>query len=174
MAAQPFDEDRNRAGIQAMPLLGGGGSNGPSADALRRYVDAQMALSQARRNSAVQAEAGGPMARLRARNRERQLEAELASAGAGLTAAPTPPPGEKTHPTAPVDPVVSVPTQSTASAGGLPAAPTAVTDPASEISPEEQNARLRARIMLMNAGTRTGRLISTTSSQLGFRSLMGL
>lgn len=161
-----------------MPRGGLGGAprkdNGPSADALRRYVDAQMELGRAQQNSQLQGEAGGSFARLMARRREMRAETAVSETGGQLTGGPTPEPTPKPTPKPPLpDPTVKVPTKPTPTPG-LPKPPPAVTDPASEISPEEQNARLRARIMLMNAGTRAGRMIATTSSQLGFRSLMGL
>jgi hypothetical protein len=49
----------------------------------------------------------------------------------------------------------------------------AVTDPASEISAEEQAARLRARLQLAQGTNRLGRLIGLSTSQLGYRSLIG-
>lgn len=188
---QPFDEDKNRPGIQAMPTVrddgrrvqyapedprsrsgGGADPNAQMADALRRYVDAQAELSRRQDRSRVEAEAGSPSARMLAKRRELQQRSVVDQMRKALTAAPAPAaPAEEPKP---ADPVVEVPTQPTTPATGMPAPPVAVTDPASEISPEEQNARLRARILLMNSGSRSGRLIQTTNSQLGFRSLTGL
>ena len=50
-------------------------------------------------------------------------------------------------------------------------APVAVTNPASQISPEEEAARLRARLLLMGNGTRGGRLGLSGGGFLGVRSL---
>ena len=52
-------------------------------------------------------------------------------------------------------------------------APVAVTDPASQISPEEQAARLRARLLLSQGSNRLGRMLGLSSSQLGYRMLTG-
>lgn len=196
MAKQPFDEDKNRPGIQAMPTVtnGSGGAryapedprsrggapgtqaNAQLADMLRRYVDAQSQLTEARRRTAIEEESGvgSPSSRHLARRREQKLEASVAEMRKALSAPAQQQPATPVEAPKPPDPVVTVPTTPTAPATGMPTPPSAVTDPASEISAEEQNARLRARILLMNAGTRAGRLIQTTNSQLGYRGLTGL
>lgn len=147
-------------------------SNALLAGQLQRYVDAQLDLQRAQTNQTLQAEAGSPFSRHMARKRELDAQNAVKAARTAMTA-----PAAAPAPAAPApvpDPVVAAPTAPTAPATGVPPPPVAVTDPASEISPEEQNARLRARILLMNAGSRAGRLIQTSSSQLGFRTLTGL
>jgi hypothetical protein len=174
---QPFDENKNRPGIQGMPVARSGtpapAGNALLAGQMQRYVDARMELQQAQTDRNLihtNADQYGSIARLMILKRHREAEAAVKAAAAPAVA-PKPKPAA---PVKPADPVVAAPTAPTAPTPGMPTAPVAVTDPASQISPEEQNARLRARILLMNAGSRAGRLIQTTNSQLGFRTLSGL
>lgn len=185
MAKRVFDEDRTRPGIQGMPRLKGGGNmqaqpiyrrqpGNPGADQLQRYVDAQTALLRAEQDAETQRQQGSPMAAYMARRRVQQQTQALETQRKGLTAKPAAVVSQPAQ-AATADPVVSVPADTTTTTdAGTPAAPVAVTDPASEISPEEQIARLRARLLLMSGGQRGGRLASTMGSQLGYRGLLGL
>lgn len=94
--------------------------------------------------------------------------------GAAAPAAPAAP--KPAAPAAPAQPVVSVDAIAADTPGGstLPPPPVAAVDPASQISPEEEAARLRARLLLMGGNQRTGRLALTGGAQLGIRSLSGL
>ena len=172
-----FDEDKTRPGVQGMPAPNSSrrrpvGDQG--AYALQQYVDAQAALLRAEQDAEMQRQRGSNMAAYMANRRVRQQTQAVEQQRKALTPA-KPVASQPAKPTVAADPVVSVPgtTTTTTTDSAMPAAPVAVTDPASEISPEEQAARLRARILLMSGGQR-GKLAGTMGSQLGYRSLLGL
>ena len=81
-------------------------------------------------------------------------------------------PAPAAAPTPEVAPVAPTPVAEQSVTAAVPP-PVAVTDPASQISPEEQAARLRARLLLAQGGGKGGRLAGLSSSQLGYRTLSG-
>ena len=169
-----FDEDKTRPGVQGMPVPNSSrrrpvGDQG--AYALQQYVDAQTALLRAEQDAETQRQQGSNMAAYMANRRVRQQTQAVEQQRKALT--PAKAVASQPAKAVAADPVVSVPGTTTTTDSTMPSAPVAVTDPASEISPEEQAARLRARILLMSGGQR-GKLAGTMGSQLGYRSLLGL
>jgi hypothetical protein len=146
-------------------------------DQMIRYVNAQQELArlQATQHELLVSSDRPGSAALSLNRQQLKIQQDIISGIANpvkpkAAAAPVKP---VVKPVAPPVPAVVAPPVSAVAAAPLPPAPVAVTDPASEISPEEQNARLRARILLMQGG-RSGGLRSTMTSQLAFRSLIGL
>lgn len=172
-ARKPFDENRNKPGIQAMPTVRGEQQPDPSAVLARNlmaYVDAQTALRDAQSRAAMEEEAGSSWSRMQARRRVQRADQTVRSTRQAATAKPAAAPAKPAEkPTA--GPIAAPAPTTTAST--LPTPPVAVTDPASEISPEEEAARTRARLMLMRGSTGGGRLSGITSSALGYRMLTG-
>jgi hypothetical protein len=175
-----FDENRNRPGVQAMPTAGPGKAKPyDSAAAFRNVMELRARYAQL----STYDEAGTNMSRHMDRRQAQKVQAQLLEAersfarngAAATTAKPAPAAAPVVEtPALAAAPVVTVPGATDAvGAGAMPAAPIAATDPASEISPEEQSARLRARLLLSQGASRTGRLMGLSSAQLGYRTLIG-
>jgi hypothetical protein len=171
--------EASKAGKVTGGLGAGGGSARSPQDLIRSALMAYDARQQAQAAADRNAEAGGSAWR-RNIDRVRLQKADQAYrdalGGKGMAGETKPKPKPQPAPAAPTTPVVAVPPPG--QPGNVPVptlpvndAPVAVTNPASQISPEEEAARLRARLLLMGNGTRGGRLGLSGGGFLGVRSL---
>lgn len=143
---------------------------------VRSLLDANNALTKAQQDVATQAETGSTASRRRAQVALLKAQEAVKGNRAPAPTATTDPKKKTANATEPFkSPVVTVPelTGAGGAGAGIPTAPIAVTDPQSQISPEEQAARERARLLLMNYGGRAGRVSGASTGTLGFRTLMG-
>lgn len=177
-----FDTTKRRAtserGISRAPEkrgpLGAGGMD--PQQSIRAALMAYDQLQRAKDQVSSSGEAGSRFRQTIDQTRLRKAEEAYKQAlGKGPAAAGTKPKAKPTTPAPTPAPVVTVPEPGQPGNTPVPAlpidTPTAVTNPISQISPEEEAARLRARLLLMGNGTRAGRLGSGGAGFLGARSL---
>lgn len=151
-----------------------------SEERLRSALAAYDQQRRAEDSVRVQDEAGSTFSRTIARRRlDRSQQAYQDALGRPAVDAPAKrpalpampkPPGSVTNGPVSVDQIAAN-TPPTASLETAVPAPDAVIDPASQINPDEQQARLRARLYLMNGAQRPSGRIFASGTNVGLRSL---
>lgn len=138
---------------------------------LKATLGAYDAQRRAEDNVALQAETGSTWSRTIAQRKLRKTQTAYKDSLKGTTAADPVAKRDTLASTMPVDSGTTATTDPAATTtDAIPAAPVAVTDPASQISPEEEAARLRAKLLLMG-GTQRVSSSFRAGSNVGLRSL---